>query len=68
MHLSNYYAFLALDIARQRANEAREARLAALAKPGEQHAGAIRRSIARVALVVARLADAEATRSPLTTH
>lgn len=60
MFQSNYYVFLALDLARQRAAEADERRLAALAEPGEPRAAGLRRAIARIALAVARAADAEA--------
>jgi hypothetical protein len=68
MHLSNYYAFVALDLARERTNEANAERLAALAHPGEPRTWGVRRAIARVALAVARAADAEVGRTPVTTH
>ena len=68
MHLSNYYAVLALDIARERANEAKAMRLAALAEPGEPRVAGIRRAVARVAFAVARAADAEIGRTPVTSH
>jgi hypothetical protein len=63
-----YYAFLALDVARERAAEADAQRRAALALAGEVRSSAIRRAIARVALAVARAADAETVRSPLATN
>ena len=68
MHLSNYYAFVALDLARQRAAEADAERLAATAHPGEPRTAGLRRGIARVALAIARAADDEVGRVPLTTH
>ena len=51
-----YYTFLALDIARERTEEARAMHLAALAHR-EAQPSAIRRAIARVALAIARAAD-----------
>ena len=63
-----YYAFLALDVARERAAEADAQRRAALAHAGEVRSSTIRRAIARVALAVARAADAETVRSPLATN
>ena len=68
MHLVNYYAFIAVDLARERTAEANAERLAALAHPGESRPGLVRRAIARVALAVARAADDEVARSPLATH
>ncbi|HEX2755239.1 MAG TPA: hypothetical protein VHM48_07230 [Candidatus Limnocylindrales bacterium] len=65
---SNYYAFLALELARERVAEANAQRLAALAHPGEPWTAGIRRAIARIALAVARAADDEVGRVPLTTH
>ena len=56
MSFSNYYAFVALQIANERAAEARAHRLAELAHPAPSHGG-VRRSIARIALAVARAAD-----------
>ena len=67
MQFTTYYAFLALDLANRRAAEARAERLAALAQPGEPRGAGVRRAIARVALAVARLADAESVPA-LTTH
>jgi hypothetical protein len=55
MHSS--YVFLALDIARERAAEADAERLARLSHPSEPLSDRVRRSIARVALAVARAAD-----------
>ena len=68
MNQANYYAFIALELARERAAEANAQRLAALAHPGESRPGVVRRAIARVALAVARAADDEVIRVPLTTH
>ncbi len=68
MHLSNYYALIALDLARERAAEADAQRLAAFAHPGEPRTAGLRRAIARVALAVARAADDEVGRVPLATH
>jgi len=61
MQLSNYYAFLALDLANRRAAEADAQRLAALAHRAEPRTAALRRAIARVALAVARAADERET-------
>ena len=61
MQLSNYYAFVALDLANRRAAEADAQRLAALAHPGEPRTSGLRRAIARVALAVARAADERET-------
>ncbi len=68
MHLSNYYAFIAMDLARQRAAEAEAQRLAAFANPGEPRTAGVRRVIARVAFAIARAADDEVGRVTLTTH
>lgn len=62
-----YYTFLALDIARQRTEEARAVRLAALAQPGTRPS-VIRRAIARVALAIARAADEDLGRVSLSTR
>jgi len=67
MQSANFYVFLALDLAEQRAAEARAERLAALAHTSEPRTGGLRRAIARTAIAVARAADAEAVRAPLTT-
>ena len=67
MH-SHVYMFLALEIARERMAEANAHRLAALADPGAPRTARIRRAIARIALAVARAADDEVGRVPLTTH
>lgn len=67
MHSS--YAFLALDLANERAAEADAQRLALLAHRGEARPGLLRRAVARLALAVARAADADAAaRTPVTTH
>ena len=68
MQQSNYYAFVALELARERTAEANAQRLAALAHEGESRPSMIRRAIARVALAIARAADDEVVRLPLTTH
>lgn len=72
MQFTNYYAFLALDIARERTAEANAQRLAALAHRGELRPNRVRRAVARVAHAVAHAADARSVetsaRSPLTTH
>jgi hypothetical protein len=68
MQQSNYYAFIALQLAQERAAEASAQRLAALAHPGEPRFAGVRRGIARVALAVARAADDEVGRAPLATH
>lgn len=68
MNQSGYYAFIALELARERVAEANAQRLAALAHEGESRPGVVRRAIARVALAVARAADDEVVRVPLTTH
>lgn len=66
--MQQYYTFIALEIARERAAEADAYRLAALAQPGEPRPSRIRRAIARVALAVARAADEEVVGVPLPTN
>jgi hypothetical protein len=66
--MQQYYTFLALGIARERAAEADAHRLAALAHRGEPRTAGIRRAIARIALAVARAADDEVGRVPVPTH
>jgi hypothetical protein len=66
--MQSYYTFIALQLARERVAEANAQRLAALAHPGEPRTAGIRRVIARIALAVARAADAEVARTPLTTR
>ena len=57
MH-NHYYAFMALELARQRAAEADQNRLAALARPPRSNqVGVVRRLSARAAVAVARAAD-----------
>jgi hypothetical protein len=57
MH-NHYYAFMALELARQRAAEADQNRLAALARPPRSNqVGIVRRFIARAAVAIARAAD-----------
>jgi hypothetical protein len=65
---SRYYAFMALDLARERSREASRHRLAALDRAGEPQVGRLRRVIARVAIAVARAADADAARTPVATQ
>jgi hypothetical protein len=67
MQHANYYAFVALELANERAAEARAQRLADLAHPGEPRTAGLRRTIARIALAVARAADEEAGKVRLTT-
>jgi len=68
MQSHHYYTFLALELASERAAEADAHRLAALAHPGEPRAAGLRRVIARIALAVARAADDEVGRVPVTTN
>ena len=63
-----YYAFLALDLARERAAEANAQRLARLGRRAEPDVGVVRRAVARVALAVARAADERVGGVRLTTH
>jgi hypothetical protein len=57
MH-NHYYTFMALELARQRAEEADRHRLAALARPARSNqVGIVRRYIARAAVAIARAAD-----------
>ena len=66
--MQQYYTFIALELARERAAEANAQRLAALSHPAEPRTAGIRRVIARIALAVARAADDEVGRAPLATH
>jgi hypothetical protein len=68
MHSYPFFALIALDLARERAAEADAYRFAALANDQERRPSRLRRSIARVALAVARAADAEAGRVPAASH
>ena len=52
-----YYTFIALDLARERAFEASQARLASLSNREASRPNAVRRGIARIAIAVARAAD-----------
>jgi hypothetical protein len=67
MH-NHYYTFMALELARQRAAEADRHRLAALAHPGHDQVGLVRRIVARVAVAVARAADERLVRGELAIH
>jgi hypothetical protein len=62
------YVFLALEVARERAAEADRQRLARLAHPSEPRGARVRRSIARIALAVARAADDEVRQVAVTGH
>jgi hypothetical protein len=64
MH-NHYYTFMALELARQRAAEADRHRLAALAHNDADQVGVLRRTVARVAVAVARAADERLVRSEL---
>jgi hypothetical protein len=66
--MQSYYAFIALDIARERAAEADAQRLAALGRPESTRTLGIRRAIARLALAVARAADDDVRQASLSTH
>jgi len=66
--MQQYYTFIALELARERAAEANAQRLASLSHPGEPRTARIRRAIARVALAIARAADEEVGRAPLASH
>jgi hypothetical protein len=66
--MHQYYMFVALELARDRAAEANAQRLASLAHPGESRTAGIRRLIARAALAVARAADDEVGRVVLSSH
>ena len=57
--MQQYYTFIALELARERAAEANAQRLASLTHRAEPRTAGIRRMIARVALAVARAADEE---------
>ena len=52
-----FYTYLALDIANRRVAEADAARLAALAHPRPSRITVIRRTVARIAVAIARAAD-----------
>ena len=65
------HVFLALEIARERAAEAdaqRLGRLWRLAHPTEPFSARVRRSVARIALAVARAADDEVRQVSLPSH
>jgi hypothetical protein len=67
--MQSYYTFIALDLARQRTAEANRERLAALAHPYDPNrVGLIRRSIARLAVAVARAADERLVQREPATH
>jgi hypothetical protein len=59
--MHSHYLFLALDLARERAAEADRYRLARLAQSGESASvGLVRRTVARLAVAIARAADERA--------
>jgi len=65
--MQSQYLFLALDLARERADEANRERLAALGHPARP--GRIRRFVARTAIAVARAADERVVaRTQVATH
>jgi hypothetical protein len=67
--MQSYYTFIALDLARERAAEAQRYRLAALAHPHDpSQVGLVRRSIARLAVAVARAADNRLVQRELAIH
>jgi len=67
--MQSYYTFIALDLARQRRAEADGYRLAALShRQGPKQVGLVRRSIARLAVAVARAADDRVVRRELATR
>ena len=66
--MHSYYTMIALDLARERAAEAERERLAALAHPRSTDVGIVRRTVARVAVAVARAADERVTRGELAVH
>jgi len=55
--MQSHYLFLALDLARERTEEAERQRLASLAHPAPTTVSRFRRTVARAALAVARAAD-----------
>jgi hypothetical protein len=55
--MHSHYLYLALDLARERADEANRQRLAALAHRAPDRVTRVRRAVARAALEVARAAD-----------
>jgi hypothetical protein len=60
-----HYAFVALELARERMAEAEAQRLAALSRPPRTRSFGIRRGIARLALAVARFADEDRVQAAL---
>ena len=61
-----YYAFMALDLANRRVEEADRARLAALVRDAQpERVGILRRAIARAAFAIARAADDRLVRREL---
>jgi hypothetical protein len=68
MHTYPFFALIALDLARERAAEADAYRFAAQFDAAEPRPSRVRRGIARIALAVARAADAETAQVPLASH
>jgi hypothetical protein len=68
MHTYPFFALIALDLARERAAEADAHRFAAQFDAAQSRPSRVRRGIARIALAVARVADAEAARVPAASH
>lgn len=66
--MHSHYVFLALEIARERAAEADARRFARLAHPSGRVGARVRRSVARIALAVARAADDEVRQVSLPSH
>jgi hypothetical protein len=63
-----FFALLALDLARERAAEADQYRFAAQFHAAEPRPSRVRRGIARIALAIARAADAETAQVPAASH
>jgi hypothetical protein len=66
--MQSYYAFIALDLAREKAAEAEAQRLAALGRPVTARSLGVRRAIARFALAIAHAADDDLGRAALSTR
>jgi len=66
--MHSHYLFVALDTARERAAEADRHRLAARAHAGTPRVNVDRRTVARAALAVARVADERALRPAARAH
>jgi hypothetical protein len=64
----SHYLFIALDTARQRADEADRERLAARSRVAVSRVNPVRRAVARVAVAVARVADEGSVRPAAQAH